>query len=81
MSSFALAAPLKLTPAQLDTIAAGQGLQTGFEDITGQGNLENQNAQGGPNAGTAEVSGPPGQINQGNTDCNNCTVDLPGANR
>jgi hypothetical protein len=80
MSSFALAAPLKLTPAQLDTIAAGR--MNGFAEETGQGNLENDNANAGPNAGTASVSGPPGQINnQQNFDCNNCVQDLPGANR
>jgi hypothetical protein len=76
MTSLAFAAPLKLTPGQLDSIAAGKRATE-----SGQGNLENDNANAGPNAGTAEVSGPPGQINQGNTDCNNCTVDLPGRNR
>ena len=74
MTSLAFAAPLKLTPAQLDTIAAGKRATE-----SGQGNLNNDNVQN--NNGTTSVSGPPGQIKNDNFDCNNCTVDQPGANR
>ena len=72
MTSLAFAAPLKLTPGQLDSIAAGKRATE-----SGQGNLNNDNVQN--NAGTVTVSGPPGQINnQQNFDCNNCETSGPG---
>jgi hypothetical protein len=72
MTSLAFTAPLKLTPGQLDSIAAGKRATE-----SGQGNLNNDNVQN--NAGTVTVSGPPGQIKNDNTDCNNCTTTGPGA--
>jgi hypothetical protein len=59
--------------------AWAQGNRTGFSEQEGQGNLENDNVRDNP--GTASVSGPKGQIDKGNVDCNNCEQDLPGNNR
>ena len=55
------------------------GNKTGFDTQSGQGNLSNENVQ--DNSGTTTVKGPRGQLKQGSTDCNNCTVDKPGKNR
>ena len=59
--------------------AFAAGKKTGFDTDTGQGNLSNDSSQNEPNAGTAEISGPHGQVKQGKTA--NTTVDLPGKNR
>jgi hypothetical protein len=59
--------------------AFSQGKHTGFSDESGQGNLNNDNVKDNP--GTASVSGPKGQVDKGNFDCNNCEQDLPGKNR
>ncbi|WP_262030017.1 hypothetical protein [Microvirga sp. Mcv34] len=56
--------------------AWAQGNKTGFSSDTGQGNLNNENYKDNP--GSVEVSGPKGQIDKGNTDCNNCTSSGPG---
>jgi hypothetical protein len=61
--------------------ALSEGKHKGFGSDSGQGNLQNENVQDPPNPGTASVSGPKGQLKQGNTDCNNCEQDLPGRNR
>jgi len=71
MVSSVFAEPVKLTPEQMDSIAGGK-----FATEQGQGNLNNNNVQNNP--GTVTVSGPPGQIKQGNTECNNCTTTGPG---
>ena len=59
--------------------AFAAGKKSGFDSDSGQGNLSNDSGQGGPNAGTTEISGPHGQIKQGKTA--NTTIDLPGQNR
>jgi hypothetical protein len=68
--------------ALLATPALAQGNKTGFSSETdaGQGNLGNDNVKNNPGTTSTTTSGPPGQISQGNTDCNNCTTttDAPG---
>ena len=59
--------------------AFAAGKKTGFDTESGQGNLSNDNSQNDPNAGTATISGPHGQVKQGKTA--NTTIDLPGKNR
>jgi len=61
------------------TAAFAEGNHNGFASDSGQGNLSNENVQN--NNGTTSVSGPKGQVDKGNTDCNNCSTDLPGNNR
>jgi hypothetical protein len=59
------------------TLAAGQ--HNGFSKDSGQGNLDNDNANANPdNNGQVTVSGPKGQIDKGTTDCNNCESSGPG---
>ncbi len=59
-----------------------QGKHKGFSQESGQGNLDNNNANANPNNnGQTSVEGPKGQIDNGKTDCNKCTQDLPGKNR
>jgi hypothetical protein len=56
-----------------------EGNHFGFSDDSGQGNLDNDNDNANPdNKGQVEVSGPKGQIDKGNTDCNNCESSGPG---
>jgi hypothetical protein len=63
-------------------IAQDTGKKVGFDRDSGQGNLDNDNANANEgNEGQTSVSGPHGQVKQGNTDCNNCSQDLPGKNR
>jgi hypothetical protein len=81
MKSLAVALAATLMMSSF-SIAEAQGNKTGFSDKSGQGNLDNQNSNAKPgNQGETSVSGPKGQIDKGNTDCNNCSSDLPGANR
>lgn len=61
--------------------AWAEGNHSGWSDESGQGNLTNDNSNNSPNNGTASVEGPKGQIDKDNYDCNNCSQDLPGANR
>jgi hypothetical protein len=72
MSSVALAAPLKLTPTQLDTIAAGKRAVETEVFLGSSDNVCTTNCDV-PGRTTDTTSGPPGQIiNQDNLDCNNC---------
>jgi hypothetical protein len=53
----------------------------GFATQTTQGNSGKTAKAGATNQGLKTVTGPKGQVKQGNTTCNNCTQDLPGRNR
>ena len=76
MSSFAFAAPLKLTPEQLDSIAAGKQATEVF--LGSSDNVCTTNCDV-PGRTTETTSGPPGQIlNQQNLDCNNCDTTTSG---
>jgi hypothetical protein len=75
MVSSVFAEPVKLTPGQMDSIAGGK---FATETQQGQGNLNNNNVQNNPGTVTETTSGPPGQIKQGNTECNNCTTTTTG---
>jgi hypothetical protein len=62
--------------------AWAQGKKSGFDRESGQGAKSKENTNANPNnQGQTTIEGPHGQIKQGNTDCNNCTQDLPGRNR
>jgi hypothetical protein len=74
------AAGLLVFSAQDPVWAAGK--KSGFSRDSGQGNSSNDNTNANPNnQGKTSVSGPKGQIDKGNFDCNNCEQDLPGKNR
>jgi hypothetical protein len=84
LSAAAIAALLVVSAS---TGYADNGQHSGFSSDTqsGQGNLTNDSSNNSTNNGTTtETStGPKGQLDKGNTDCNNCTssTDLPGKNR
>lgn len=83
-----LAALVALSLANPDP-AWAQGQKKGHEETTQstQGNSGKTNENANPdNEGqtTTETTGPKGQLDKGNTDCNNCdttVTDLPGKNR
>ena len=76
MSSFAFAAPLKLTPGQLDSIAAGKQAVVTETFLGSSDNVCTTNCDV---PGRTTTSGPPGQIiNQDNTLCNNCDTVTTG---
>jgi hypothetical protein len=59
------------------TLAAGQ--HNGWADESGQGNIDNDNANANEdNNGQVTVEGPKGQVDKGNTDCHNCESSGPG---
>jgi hypothetical protein len=63
-------------------LAQDNGRHEGFSEESGQGNTDNDNQNANPdNEGQTTLSGPKGQVDKGNTDCNNCELDLPGKNR
>jgi hypothetical protein len=72
----------ELTEAELKLVSGGASADNnGFDENTGQGNLNNENVQDPPNPGTAKESGPKGVLKNNNTDNPNYTIDLPGKNR
>ncbi len=55
------------------------GKKSGFGETTTQGNSGKTNTNANPdNNGQKTTTGPQGQLNKGNTDCNNCTSTGPG---
>ena len=89
MKALAIAAALILAGAAVTTTSWAQGNKTGFEEeeVATQGNSGKTNENANPeNEGQTETTttGPKGQVDKGNLDCNNCettVTDLPGANR
>ena len=76
-----LAALMALSLANPDP-AWAEGKKTGFDREQGQGNINNDNSNANPNnQGKTSVTGPHGQVKQGNFDCNNCEQDKPGKKR
>ena len=75
MASLAFAEPVNLTPGQMDSIAGGKRAEITDQ---GQGNINNDNVQNNNGTVTETTSGPPGQINNGKTTCNNCETTTSG---